>query len=174
MAIVSRWLVAAACMLPVMFPAHAVEVSRTDLQGASGMCKAALPGYAAAVRYRPLGLNNESNDHIFVSCNWQGDDSQFGVRGARRVFVFIGNHAAVPRTVSCTLVDGFQQGSNLQATYTVKSLDVPAGAGVSFEWLPADVPGAPATIKLPSVSCALPPQSSLQYTGKVYNEDVGA
>lgn len=174
MAIVSRWLAVAACLLPVVIPAHAVEVTRTDLQGASGMCKAALPAHAAAARYRPLGLSNESGANMFVSCNWQGDDSQNAVRGARRVFVVISNHAAEARTVSCTLVNGFQSGNNLQATYTPKSISIPAGAGATLEWLPSEVSGAPSTIRLPAVSCTLPPQSTLQYTGKIYNEDVGA
>jgi hypothetical protein len=174
MAIVSRWLAVAACLLSVSVPAHAVEVTRTDLQGASGLCKAALPAHAAAARYRPLGLGNESDANMFVSCNWQGDDSQNTARGARRVFVVISNHGAVARSVSCTLVNGFQSGAGLYATYTPKSVDIAPGAGATLEWVPADIAGAPATILLPAVSCALPPLSTLQYTGKVYNEDVGA
>lgn len=174
MAIVSRWLAAAVLALPAVLPAQAVEVTRTDLQGASGMCKAALPAHAAAARYRPLGLSNESTANIFVSCTWQGDDSQNTTRGARRVFVVVSNHASAARPISCTLVNGHQSGTNVQATYTVKTLNVAAGAGARFEWLPEDVTGTPATIRLPAVSCVLPPQATLQYTGKVYNEDVGA
>lgn len=154
--------------------AVAVDVPRVDFQGASGMCKAATPGFASVIRYRPLGLSNESAANAFVTCNWQGDDSQASVRGAKRVWLVVSNDSATDQSVACTLVNGFQQGSNLQATYTPKTTAIAAGQSATIQWLPAELPGAPARIGLPSVSCALLASATLHYTGKEYDENVGA
>lgn len=171
----ASWLaVVALTAVPGLLPVQAVEVTRSDFQGASGLCKAATPAFAASVRHRPLGLANESASGIFVTCNWQGDDSQNTVRGARRVFVVVSNYGASAQDVTCTLVNGFQSGITLLATYTSKTVNIAAGAGATIEWLPGDVPGSQTTIKLPALSCLLPGDSTLQYTGKEYNEDVGA
>lgn len=171
----ASWLaIAAVAVVPGLLSVQAVELPRSDFQGASGLCKASTPAFAASVRYRPLGLANESDSAIYVTCNWQGDDSQSSVRGARRVYVVISNFGGDAQDVTCTLVNGFQSGANVQATYTPKTVNIAAGAGATIEWLPADVPGSQATIKLPAVSCVLPGNSTLQHTGKEYNEDVGA
>lgn len=156
------------------FSTQALDVTRNDFQGASGMCKAATPAYAASVRYRPLGLSNESESAVYVTCNWQGDDSQGSVRGARRVSVTVTNDGTADATFDCTLVNGFQSGTNLQATYTTKSTSVSAGAGATIEWLPAEVTSTEPTIGLPSLSCRLPGNTTLQFTRKEYNENVGA
>lgn len=154
--------------------AMAVQIARQDFQGAVGMCKPALPAYAANLRNRPLGMANESDSAVFLTCNWQGDDTQNGTRGARRVFVVVSNTSAADQVVACTLVNGFQSGALTVATYTPKTATIAAGASATIEWVPADIAGAPDQIKLPALSCNLPGGTTLQYTGKQYNEDVGA
>ena len=167
-------LLAAVALGAATFSASAVDLPRVDVQGASGMCKAATPAFAGVIRYRPLGLSNESGATAFVTCNWQGDDSQASVRGAKRVWIVVSNDGAAEQAVACTLVNGFRQGTNLQATYTPKTVSVAAGQSVTIQWLPAELPGSPARIGLPSVSCALPGSATLNYTGKEYDENVGA
>jgi hypothetical protein len=154
--------------------AMAVEISRQDFQGAVGMCKASTPAHNAGLRNRPLGMANESSAAIYVTCNWQGDDTQNGTRGARRVFVVVSNTSTAPQTVACTLVNGFQSGTTINATYTPKTVTIAAGAAATIEWVPADVAVGSDQIKLPALSCNLPAGTTLQYTGKQYNEDVGA
>jgi len=154
--------------------AMAVEIARQDFQGAVGLCKAALPANNAGLRNRPLGMANESTSAIFVTCNWQGDDTQNGTRGARRVSVVVGNSSTVAQIVACTLVNGFQSGTQTFASYTPKTVTIAAGTSASIEWVPADIAGAPDQIKLPALSCNLPGGTTLQYTSKQYNEDVGA
>lgn len=167
---------AASALAAIMgaLPAAAVEVARTDVQGASGLCKASTPAFAAGVRHRPLGLANESDSSIYVSCNLQGDDSQNTVRGSRRVWAVITNNASAARNVTCTLVNGFESGPTRPATFTPKTVSIAAGQGATIEWLPADLPGGVTTIKLPALSCLMPGRSTLQHVGKEYNEDVGA
>lgn len=155
--------------------AGAAQLPRVDVQGASGMCRASTPAFAEATRYRPLGLANESATQIYVTCNWQGDDHQDSVRGAKRLYVAITNNSGSEQSYTCTLVNGHQSGASIFATYTPKTVSIAAGGGAELVWVPADVPNAkPSGIDRPSLSCVLPPSSTIQYTGREYNEDVGA
>lgn len=138
------------------------------------MCKAATPAYAAGVRYRPLGVANESTETVYVTCNWQGDDNATAARGATRVYVAISNYASATSSITCTLVEGHQDGALSFASYTPKTISIAAGAGAILQWLPSELAGGPARIDLPSLSCVLPAGATLNYTGKEYNEDVGA
>lgn len=158
----------------IAYPALAVEVARQDFQGAAGMCKGATPAYNDALRIAPLGMANESAAAVFITCNFQGDDTQNSTRGAQRVSVSFVNNSTSSRTVACTLVNGFQSGSTTVATYTPKSIVIAAGATASIAWVPGDIAGAPTQIKLPALSCNVPAGTTLQFTAKQYNEDVGA
>lgn len=152
---------------------HAATVARNDFQGAAGLCKAALPGFTAGLRSRPLGMANESSSPIFITCNWQGDDTQNGNRGARQLTVTLGNTSGADLQVTCTLVNGFQSGLLTQATYTPKTVTIANGGSATLTWLPADV-GAVEQIKLPALSCSMPAGTTLQSTSRAYIEDVGA
>lgn len=152
---------------------HAAEQTRTDQQGASGMCQGALAAYNANLRARPLGLANEGTATAFVSCAWQGDDTANG-RGSQQIQVVIGNNGTAAATVSCTLVNGFQAGTFVNATYTTKSATIAAGAAATISWVPGDITGAPPEIRLPALSCQLPPATVIQHTVKSYLEEVGA
>ncbi|MBJ6981489.1 MULTISPECIES: hypothetical protein [unclassified Luteimonas] len=155
--------------------AGAAELPRVDVQGASGMCRAATAAFAAGARYRPLGLANESESQIFVTCNWQGDDHQDSVRGSKRLYVAITNNSSDAQSYTCTLVNGHQTGASIFATYVPKTVSIEAGAGAEITWVPSEVANAkPSGIDRPSLSCVLPPSSTIQYTGREYNEDVGA
>ena len=97
------------------------------------------------------------------------------MRAAKRLAVMIGNHDGVAHDVSCTLVNGHQTGALLYASYTPKTVNIPANGSAEISWVPSEIANAAASgIDRPSMSCVLPPQVSLQYTTRVYNEDVGA
>lgn len=168
-------LFSASCLLGLSLGAGAVEVARVDVQGATGMCKAATAAFAAGTRYRPLAVANESTANSFVTCNWQGDDKANSVRGAKRLALVISNQGDAARDVTCTLVNGHQTGALVFATYVPKTATIPAGGFAELAWVPSEVSNSkPSGIDRPSVSCALPPQTALQHTTREYNEDVGA
>lgn len=164
-----------ACTLTLTMAAevNAAEQNRTDQQGASGMCQGALATYNANLRARPLGLANEGSADAYVTCAWQGDDTNNG-RGSQQIQVVIGNNAAAAATVNCTLVNGFQAGSFVNATYTPKSVTIAPGAAATMTWVPGDIAGAPSEIRLPALSCQLPAGTVIHYTIKSYLEEVGA
>lgn len=154
--------------------ASAAEVSRTDVQSAAGMCRAATTEYAAGVRNRPLGVANISSEDVYVTCAWQGDDSQSSVRGATLVAVQAANESSEQaQALDCTLVNGQASSGVAYATYTPKSVEIAPVAGAVLQWLPAEVANAGPTIKLPALSCRLSPGMSLQFMTRVYNENVG-
>ena len=163
------------CLLALSAAAGAAEVARVDVQGATGMCKASTHAFATETRYRPLALANESTGNIYVSCNWQGDDRSGSVRGAKRLAIVISNNGNASQSVSCTLVNGHQTGGLVFASYVPKTAVIAAGGSAELAWVPGDVSNASASgIDRPSLSCVLPPQTSLQHTTREYNEDVGA
>ena len=122
---------------------------------------------------KPLGLNNISSEGAFVTCNWQGDATLNG-RGAWQVFVLVSNTSTGGRTITCTLVNGTQTGATSSATYTPKAVALAPGTNTFLAWTPSELPGAPAEITQPSVTCLLPAGTTLHYTGRNYHEDVGA
>ncbi|MGH8031982.1 MAG: hypothetical protein ACREO8_06340, partial [Luteimonas sp.] len=95
-------------------------------------------------------------------------------RGATRVSIVLTNNSSAAQSIGCTLVNGFQAGTNLQATYTPKTVSIAAGQSGTIAWVPSELSGAPARILLPAAICLLPVSSTLQYTGKEYAEDVGS
>lgn len=168
-------LLSASCLVGFSMGAGAAELARLDVQGATGMCKAATQAYAAGTRYRPLALANESDANSFVTCNWQGDDKTDSVRAAKRLALVVSNYGPAAADVTCTLVNGHQTGGLVFAVYVPKTTTVAAGNSAELAWVPAEVSNSkPSGIDRPSVSCVLPPQTALQYTSREYNEDVGA
>jgi len=168
-------LFSASCFLGLSLSAGAAELARVDVQGATGMCKAATSAFAAGTRYRPLAVANESSSNAFVTCNWQGDDRTGSVRAAKRLSVVVSNFHTAPQSVTCTLVNGHQTGGLTFASYVAKTVSIPAGGFAELAWVPGEVANSkPSGIDRPSLSCSLPPQAALQHTRREYNEDVGA
>jgi hypothetical protein len=155
--------------------AGAVSVQRTDQQAAAGTCRAASTDYASRVRNRPLGVTNISAQNVYLTCALQGDDAQFSTRGATLVVVNASNEeGTAAQALDCTLVNGQVSAGIPFANYSAKTVTIEPGAGSAIQWVPADVPNAGGTIKLPAVSCLLRPGMAINFTTRVYSEDVGA
>lgn len=154
--------------------AAAVEVERYDYQGAAAICQPATNQHAANLRSRPLGLVNEGTTTAFVSCALVSDPRPAG-RGAMKVLVEVGASSNVVGGVSCTFVDGLQQGASSDAVYRTKSTLLTGGTrGVALTWQPSEIAGAPEHIFRPAVQCALGPGMALHYLSITYDEDIGS
>src|SRR5690606_27999345 len=105
----------------------AVEVARYDMQGAAAICQPATHLYAGSLRARPLGLVNEGTTDVFVSCTLAGDPRPGG-RGAMKVLAEVGAVGQTGGMASCTFVDGYQQGSVVDAVYRTKAASLGAGS----------------------------------------------
>lgn len=155
-------------------PASAVEVLRYDFQGAAAICQPAKGEYAEKLRSRPLALANEGTTPAFVSCALRGDPRPGG-RGAMKVLAEVGSVTGLTGTVTCTFVDGYQQGATVDAVYRPKTaLVFPASRGVALTWQPVEIAGNPEHIFRPALQCMLGPGTALHYIAITYDEDIGS
>lgn len=163
-----------AALLAVASSASAVDATRYDYQSAAALCQPTLPEHGADLRSQPLvGLSNLSDEHIFVTCAYRGDDTAGG-RGAWRVTANVAAYGrATSVLVSCTLVNGRAVGPSSNATYTTRTVPVPAATGVTMAWVPEAINGTPPTITRPALMCGLPAGTSLQFVAIHYDENVG-
>jgi hypothetical protein len=161
----------AALAIPTV--AGAIEVQRYDMQGAAAICQPATSVYAASLRARPLGLVNEGTTDAFVSCALAGDP-RAGGRGAMKVLAEVGATNTPFGSVTCTFVDGYQEGGTTNAIYRTKSAAVGGGTrGATLTWEPVEIAGAPEHIFRPAVQCRLSPGTALHYLSVTYDEDIG-
>lgn len=151
--------------------AKAATSSRYDYQSAAGVCQGNSSAYAGNLRFRALQVDNIGTTLQYVTCALQGDDSTG--RGASAVFVEVANNDTVSHDISCILVNGYRQGTSVNATFTTKVATVAPGSSAFIEWVPSDVVPAVTSIELPQIQCGLPGATALDYTGKNYSEDVG-
>jgi len=153
--------------------ASAAEVVRYDYQGASAICQPALAAHAAGLRSRPLSLENTGTTAAFVSCALRGDP-RAGGRGAMKVLAEVGATGPTGAVVTCTFIDGVQEGGSVSAIYRTKSVPVhPLSRGSTMTWQPVEIAGNPEHIFRPALQCQLPPRTALHYLAVTYDEDIG-
>lgn len=151
---------------------HAVEMTRSFAQNATGTCQAALPSYEGQIRKRPLAIQNEGTANAFVSCSLVG--THYGPNGDGRemtsVFVGLVNNTVAAIDVTCTLSDGL---ANLIApAFIAKTVSVPANGWVELNWTSVDNGGDPFLFSA-NVQCNLPVGTGISYTVSLYQEDIG-
>ncbi|WP_457005398.1 hypothetical protein [Luteimonas sp. A501] len=162
-------------MLPIVSgQADAAEVVRYDFQGAASVCQPATFAYAEGLDSRPLSFVNKGTTPVFVSCALRGDPRPGG-RGAMKVLVEAGATGRRSGRVTCTFVEGYEQGDTSQAVYRTKSADVfTMSRGVALTWQPSEIAGAPEHIFRPALQCVLAPGTAIHYLSVTYDEDVGS
>lgn len=140
---------------------------------AAGVCQSAFSsGAGAVIRARPLAVQNEGAANAFVTCSLPYNDegpeqpNTFGGMGARLV-----NNTPTPVVVSCTLVSGTSAAS---ANYVVKETNIAANSANTMFFDTVDLPGAPATILAPNISCSLPSGTGIIYVYYYFDRQIGA
>jgi len=165
-----------ATLMLAVVPARgdAAEVVRYDFQGASSVCQPATFAYAEGLDSRPLSFVNRGRTPVFVSCALRGDPRPGG-RGATKILVEAGATGQRSGRVTCTFVEGYEQGGNTQAVYRTKSADVfTRSRGVALTWQPSEIAGAPEHIFRPALQCVLAPGTAIHYLAVTYDEDIGS
>jgi len=159
----------AAGLLVLVAPtdAHALNLSRTDMQISTGLCDAVSPVQDPSLRRNPTGIQNVSNDYVMIGCSMQGDFNAPG--GLVTTYAYFRNPTAANVTVRCTLSAGSQL---LGFVNSAKSVTVAPGALGSIGWSsPADFPSGN---RFSNMSCYLPPSVIAGEIVTRYLEDVGA
>lgn len=135
------------------------DADATIVQNASGACQGARANYAASLRARPTGMNNEGTADVYVSCSMSTPDFYQSANDANGVV--LANRGTEDATVSCTLAAGSYE--NLPATLFPKSITVPAGGStVVLSWDAATDNAGTYFANTINYSCILPPGIDLQ------------
>ncbi len=160
-----------------LFGASTAQAAPADRQFASnpaGICQGALPAFEAAIRKRPLAVQNEGTQTAFVTCAFtsQGDFSA-SAENPVAVVMWFNTTSGAATSISCTGVSGYQQGPN---QFVVKTATAPAtGAQAPILWEASDFADAPDIFPsgLFSVSCALPPGTAINDSYVFFQEEIG-
>ena len=145
-------------------PAFALTRTITMQAHGSGVCQGALPNFEGKLRKRPLGIQNEGTESAYVTCsptNFQNAPNAFGFS------VGVANYNATSITITCTGVHG--QVSSAAATFVTKSVTIASNFNDFIDFPAAIFNNANA----PSVSCLLPPGTSVDTVYSYQTLDVG-
>ena len=163
----------AAATLLLMCPAisEAATIPSKWKSHATGVCQSALPsGAGAVIRARPLAVQNEGSTNAFVTCSLPYNDTYVEQPNANGMGLRIVNNTDSELLVTCTLVSGFDPET---AYYVVRNQLIPDHLANVMWFYPSDLPGAPATIPAPNISCSLPPGVGINYVFYYYDRQVG-
>lgn len=152
-------------------PAQALELTRLRFPSAGFACQGALPAFAGTLRTRPLGVLNEGADSAFVTCSFEHSGASISMKTSS-IGVRVINQGTANLTVSCTLVNGYQDiGTSVSAQYVAKNVVVGPGGGATLSFGGADVGNT--VITNPNLTCSLPPKTGITYLTQQFQEDVG-
>ncbi|GAA4998258.1 hypothetical protein FNZ56_12540 [Pseudoluteimonas lycopersici] len=160
-------------------PAGAVTSTRYQVQTGANMCTLSVPTTDTKVRPRATGYNNEGATSAFVICSFDPPPgAQYGVATEfKDAYLYLVSLDGMVRDVTCTGVNSIKT-SGLVPQFVPKTLSVSSTTTeTAFAWLPADFDG---TSTIPysggafSVTCILPPQTSIEFGGAHSDEYVGS
>lgn len=170
-AVAGTLLSAASPIVAAPAPAGGVEIVMRNVNHTAGNCQAALPAFETNLRKRPLGLVNEGDATLFVTCAFtSGGYYGHNPQNATSAEIWIRNGATTARTISCTGVAGGGYGEGAPA-YITRSRHFEAGSGQApITWYASDFPGAPSVFPsgLFSISCQVPTDAVLVSTFVIY------
>jgi acetylornithine deacetylase/succinyl-diaminopimelate desuccinylase-like protein len=150
--------------------AHAEQQPRYMSANAASYCQTALPVFDGNVRKRPLAVANEGTGNAFVTCSFTAQATSLS-----SVRLKAANASGAEVELSCTGVTGAVTESLGPTEYVTKTVTVPMSGQHLLSWSGVDFDGAPAVIPgsgLFSVSCNLPPGTSLNDSAVQFTEEV--
>jgi len=160
-----------ACGLALCTPVGAVIHATYNYLNPGAACQLSIPTTDTAVRPKATGFRNESTaKSAFVICGYGMPSNDQLVTSIDLYFISIDGGS---RNVSCTAVSG--TAGLFPQVYSTKSA-TSATTVTDMRWLPSDFSGTsqiPYTFS-PSVTCTLPPETSIVFVADGYNLDVGS
>ena len=168
---------AAATGFALSLPASGATQSRYQVQTGANMCTLSLPTTDTKVRPRATGYNNEGTTSAFVICSFDPPPGAFGVllTEFKSVVLYLRSLDGVPRDVTCTGVNTIPAAAVPQYVSRTHSVSATT-TETQFSWVPGDFGGTstiPYSGGVFSVTCNLPPQTSVEFGGAYSDEDIG-
>ena len=140
--------------LALATPSQAAIVTYYSAVNGPGVCQAFTPGPSNTIRNRVIGAENVGTATMNVACDLTTRHAGT-YTGTSIQMYFSNNNPSGTISVSCTLLTGFQTGTNRLFTKTV---NVTAGAQASMSFVPTDLDATFTNFQslLVGVNCALP------------------
>ncbi|MEN1928882.1 hypothetical protein WCE37_07775 [Luteimonas sp. MJ250] len=138
--------------------------TRTINVSATGICDAPLPHFNVNLRRRPVAVQNQGAQPVFVSCTLATDDYGQSTTGAVRVTFKSSGDAA---SVSCTMVSGTR---DAQVFYVGAEQAIPAGGRASVAWQQINKWSTSGTY---SFNCHLPPGVAMETVTYTQTDSAG-
>jgi len=157
--------IAAVVLAAAVSPAKAATENRYQTAQGGVVCKPTDMVVNTGLKAKSTGLRNEGTVSTFVICGFESSNSRAGVGTIQAITMAIYGLNGAVKTVSCTAVNGFSNGTPIYAT---KSVTTDAGgAAVSLDFDASDF-GGTAGDAFPkadfwSVTCTLPGSTSIGY-----------
>jgi hypothetical protein len=164
---------AAACVLAMGATpdARAVDITKTATRSPAGACMLSIPTTNTGVRPKATGFRNEGTVANFVICNFDiVSDDEF--EGFLSLTLYLASIDGAAHDVSCTAMNRYANW--LTGDYSTKIAHVPAGSsGAVVDFVPSDFPSTQLIGWNASITCNLPPGTSIYGVSSSYNDDVG-
>jgi len=158
-------LAAGACIAPV----GATTVNDFVFTPAAQACQLSLPTIDTKVSPRATGFRNDGTATTYVICGlWKPVADNY-----ISATIYLGNTASTILDVTCTGVNGDASGSQ---QYVSKSIGAWPTSGASISFDPGEFGGSgsiPGGYNF-SITCALPPHTSIERVRSVILRDIGA
>jgi hypothetical protein len=149
-------------------PAGAITTNDFVFTPAAQACQLSLPTIDTKVSPRATGFRNDGTAGTFVICGlWKPVADNY-----ISATIYLGNAASTILDVTCTGVNGDASGSQQYVSKTIGAWPA-SGASISFD--PGDFGGSsdiPGGYNF-SITCALPPHTSIERVRSVILRDIG-
>jgi hypothetical protein len=161
--------------LAISTAANAALVTKYSYASPTGTCQLSIPTTDTQVRPKASGFRNESSTNAaFVICGYGKPSTDGSAGNLKSIEIGVASLDGVSRVVKCTAVVGRYGSSTL--VYSTKSLGTNIyNTAYIDSWTPADFGGGTYITNSyePSVTCTLPPQTTIVHTGVSYDIDIG-
>jgi hypothetical protein len=156
--------IAAVALASVACPANAATETRYQTAQGGVVCKPTNPGSTGVVA-KATGLRNEGTVNTTVICGFESSNSRGDTGTIQAITMGLYGLNGAAKSVSCTAVNGFANGSPIYAT---KSVTTDAGGAAAVMNFDASDFGGTAGNPLPasdywSITCTLPGNTSIGY-----------
>ena len=149
----------------------ATHVTKFFSRNPADACTLSIPTTSTGVRPRATGFRNEGTVSNFVICSFDVISSEFEV-GVDEADINLASIDGKAHSVSCTGVD--REAATLDADFATRTVDIPAGGVGELQFFGADFPNLHLAGWNVSVTCNLPPGTSIITVQSRYGDDVGA
>lgn len=147
----------------------ATYISKFLNRNPANACALSVPTTDTGVRPRATGFRNEGAVSNFVICSFDLISSDFEV-GFDGIEVNLASIDGKTHSVSCTGVD--REAATFQADYATRTVDIPANGVGELQFSPFDFPHLHLQAWNASVTCNLPPGTSVLTVRGQYGDQV--